>query len=72
MTQPARGFGRFIRARRKAAGETQMSTAYAMGCTQGWLSKLEMGHGEPTFRDMVALSRFLRFRLSTAVRALEM
>ena len=57
--EPATGFGKALRARRKAAKKSQEQLALAAGLERVFISWLENGHKQPTFQSMLKLAKAL-------------
>ncbi|MEO0414851.1 MAG: helix-turn-helix domain-containing protein [Verrucomicrobiota bacterium] len=63
--------GQAIRARRKAAGITQLDLAELSGVALHTISDLECGKGNPTFSVLGQLCSVLGLEISLGVKALE-
>lgn len=57
--EPAIGFGKAVRARRKAAEMTQEKLAFDAGLERVFISWMENGHKQATFQTMLKLARAL-------------
>jgi transcriptional regulator with XRE-family HTH domain len=59
-----RELGAQLRAGRQARGESQATTAAALGVTRQWLARVESGTGNPDLRQLFGLCNHLGLHLS--------
>jgi transcriptional regulator with XRE-family HTH domain len=57
--EPAAGFGKAVRARRKTAAMTQETLALEAGLERVFISWIENGHKQATFQTMLKLAKAL-------------